>query len=183
MHKGGAAFSVIMLMSMIDGEEDRRSFDALYEKYRDRAYAVAYKLLGDPQLAEDAALEAFFRLAGNFSTIRDMEYHKLDYYIVITVRNAATDILRKEKKHRELLEYNDSLDSGGSDISQYDIIELKDCISRLPQEDKDILYMRSVLGLEYSDIAAALGIKQAAARKRLQYARNRLKKLMGEGDN
>ena len=109
-----------------------------------------------------------------------MEYHKLDYYIVITVRNAATDILRKEKKYKEQLEYTDELDSYGDDMSSYDIVELKDCISRLPQEDKDILYMRAVLELEYGEIARSLGIKPATARKRLQYARERLRKLIGE---
>ncbi len=170
----------MIFMTMPEGAEERRSFEELYELYKNRAYAVAYRMLGDVHLAEDAALEAFFRLASNFSTIRKMEYHKLDYYIVITVRNAATDILRKEKKYKEQLEYTDELDSYGDDMSSYDIVELKDCISRLPQEDKDILYMRAVLELEYGEIARALGIKPATARKRLQYARERLRKLIGE---
>ena len=170
----------MIMMTMPEGTEERRSFEELYERYKNRAYAVAYRLLGDTQLAEDAVLEAFFRLAANFSTIRSMEYHKLDYYIVITVRNAATDILRRERKYREQVEYTDELDSYGDDISQYDMVELRDCISRLPQEDKEILYMRAVLELGYSEIARALGIKTATARKRLQYARERLKKLIGE---
>lgn len=169
-----------MMMTMPYGDEERRTFDELYNKYESRAFAIAYRLLGDTQLAEDAALEAFFRLAANFSTIRNMEYHKLDYYVVITVRNAATDILRKEKKHKGQLEYTDELDSYSDDMSQYSVVELKDCISRLSQDDKDILYMRAVLELDYSQIARALGIKPATARKRLQYARSRLKKLIGE---
>lgn len=170
----------MIMMTMPEGTEERRSFEELYDRYKNRAYAVAYRMLGDVHLAEDAALEAFFRLAANFSTIRKMEYHKLDYYIVITVRNAATDILRKEKKYKEQLEYTDELDSYGDDMSQYDIVELRECISRLSQDDKEILYMRAVLGLGFGEIARSFGIKPATARKRLQYARERLRKLIGE---
>ncbi|MGN0623601.1 MAG: sigma factor-like helix-turn-helix DNA-binding protein [Oscillospiraceae bacterium] len=44
--------------------------------------------------------------------------------------------------------------------------------------DREILYLRSELQLDYSEIAAALQISEAAARQRMRYAKSKLKKLL-----
>ena len=43
----------------LDG--DKRAFDELVKRYRDRVYGMALHLLGDKDLAEDMAQEAFLR--------------------------------------------------------------------------------------------------------------------------
>lgn len=168
-------------MALLD-EEDNKPFNALYEKYKDRAYAIAYSILEDSFLADDATVEVFISLAKNFKIVKKLNYHKLDYYIVITSRNTAINMLKKEKKHMKMKSYNDDLYLADDNLKAFDYVFLKLCISKLRFNDQQVLYLRYTARLEYKEIAATLGISSAAARKRVQLAKARLKKLIEDGE-
>lgn len=167
-----------MYMTLLDDKEDEKKFEALYEKYKKRIIAICYNILKDHQLAEDAAVEVFFSLAKNFRIVKNLEDHKLDYYIVISSRNSAIDMLKKEMRNRSMVPYDDDLILTNENMTRYDHDFLKDCIKQLNFADREILYLKYSDGLEYKDIAKTLGISVAAARKRVQYAKDRLKKLL-----
>lgn len=86
-----------LYLTLIDNEDDKRSFEDLYNQNRSKAYAIAFNILKNKALAEEACSEAFFSLAKSFQKIKNLESHKLDYYIVITVRNASLNLLKKKK--------------------------------------------------------------------------------------
>ena len=70
-------------LTLIDNEDDKKSFEDLYNQNRSKAYAIAFNILKNKTLAEEACSEAFFSLAKSFQKIKNLESHKLDYYIVI----------------------------------------------------------------------------------------------------
>lgn len=55
----------MIYLMMIDGEEEKRKFVILYEKYRCLMLKVACNILQDNFLAEDAVHDAFMKIAGN----------------------------------------------------------------------------------------------------------------------
>lgn len=169
-------------MALIDDEEDKKAFERLYYKYENKVYAISYGILKNEQLAEDATSDTFLSLAKCFRKINNLEYHKLDYYIVITSRNSAKNLLRKEKDNLMTVSYDDDLYFSNDNISGYGRVFLKECIERLTDNEQEILFLKFSCGLEYDEISKALGITVSAARKRFQYAKDRLKKLLGKGN-
>lgn len=54
-------------LTLIDNEDDKKSFEDLYNQNRSKAYAIAFNILKNKTLAEEACSEAFFSLAKMFS--------------------------------------------------------------------------------------------------------------------
>ena len=52
-------------LAMLETEGDRRRFTHLYEAYEKKIYAVALRVLGDPNRAEDAAQQTWLHLIKN----------------------------------------------------------------------------------------------------------------------
>src|SRR5690606_10921049 len=50
---------------------DKRAFDQLVIRFQDMTYASAYAIVGDPQLAQDAAQEAFLDAYQNLAHLRE----------------------------------------------------------------------------------------------------------------
>ena len=53
-------------MTLIDDDSEREGFKALFEKYKQRVYSAAYRILKDDGLAEESAQETFFYIAMNY---------------------------------------------------------------------------------------------------------------------
>lgn len=169
-------------MALIDDEKDKKAFEKLYNKYKNKVHAISLNILKNEQLAEESTSDTFLSLAKCFQKIKYLEYHKLDYYIVITSRNMAKNISKKEKENLMTVSYDDDSYFVNENMSCYEFEFLKGCIKKLKVDDQEILYLKFSCGLEYSEISKTLGITSATARKRLQYAKNRLKILLEKGD-
>jgi RNA polymerase sigma factor (sigma-70 family) len=103
----------------------------------------------------------------------------MDSYLVITIRNISFNTLKKEKKYREAEDIDEKDISISEDIiSRISYNRLVECISSLKQTDRDIMYLRVTLELDYKHIAAALSISEDAARQRFRHAKNQLVKIL-----
>lgn len=171
-------------MTLLDNDNDKSAFERLYLENSRMAYRVAFAILKDEGLAEDACAEAFLSIAKVFRKIHNLNSHKMQYYIVVSVRNASLNILKKEKNHREAVSYSDALEyTAAPDIARGG--ELTECIRRLSATDREILYLRVNIGLDYRGIGQTLGISAAAARQRYRHAKTGLAKMLekeGEAD-
>lgn len=101
-------------------EGDLRSFDALVGRYADRIYGFTRRLAGDPDIAEDAAQEAFIKLWKNRKRFdREGSFRP---WIFAIARNAALDIMRKRRDAVfSALRAHDDDAPFGDDISGEDI--------------------------------------------------------------
>ena len=59
---------LLLVMDIIDDEKEKQLFQTLYKENKQRMYQVAYQILQDSSLAEDAVQDAFFKLAEKFSS-------------------------------------------------------------------------------------------------------------------
>ena len=87
---------------------------------------------------------------------------------------------RTEKKI-ETVEYDDELDH--EPMPDAHPSALNECIAKLSDTDREVLYLRTSLDLGYDEIASALGISAEAARARVSYARRKLRRLLEENKN
>ncbi|MBR4093177.1 MAG: sigma-70 family RNA polymerase sigma factor [Oscillospiraceae bacterium] len=169
-------------MTVIDDDDNREGFEILYHKYNRIMYKVAMDILHNHELAEDALSTAFLNISKNFSDISSFPSAKIKNYCVIVIRNAATDILRKEKRFITdyEAEYTEIADVENIEtISDYNL--LKKAIASLSDKDQEILYLRCVMNMSFREIGNILNIKEGTARQRMSEARNNLmKKIKGE---
>lgn len=167
-------------LTLIDNEDDKKSFEDLYNQNRSKAYAIAFNILKKKALAEEAcSANAFFSLAKSFQKIKNLESHKLDYYIVITVRNTSLNLLKKEKEHIKAMNLSEDIpELTDETLCDRNYDNIVDCIRRLSYTNQEILYLRFTLGMGYNEISSTLHISNATARQRFQHAKYSLAKLL-----
>lgn len=169
-----------MIYAALIDDDDLSDFEKLYNDNKILAYSIAMKILDNKALAEEAVSDAFLSIAKNFQTVNNLKAHKKKKYIIITIRNASNMILRKEKNDLDNLPLDEEEYVSDEDITAFGIELIKECMKRLCQTDKEIIYLRYTLDMDHKQISSTLSISQAASRKRLQKAKQALKRLLEE---
>lgn len=170
---------MIIYLQMIENEEDKQRFTALYETYRGLMFYVANNLLHNTHDAEDAVHQAFITIAENFSKIDEIECPQTRAYIVLIVERKAIDILRKRNRLSEV-SINEA--AHGIEIPLPGDHGLADALAGLPAHSREILLLRYYNGYTTKELAAAFGVSYAAMKKQLTRAKNSLRERMEEGD-
>ncbi|MDE6036092.1 MAG: sigma-70 family RNA polymerase sigma factor [Ruminococcus sp.] len=171
-------------LSVLDTAEDKAEFEDLYIKYKQRMYAVAYKILNNVEDAEDAVHNAFLKIADNFEKIKKISCQELPSYIVIIIRNTSINIYRKNQKNSEYLTRLDDnqLMVNVDFFENIDRDELIKAISNLPLIYKDILFLHYFRKYTTKEISEMLAISVNAVWKRIERAKKLLKEKLEKGE-
>ena len=173
---------IALYLSLIDTPSDKTKFILLYEKYRRLMHYTAKEILKSDKLAEEAVQEAFIRIAKNFNKINQIETAATKKFTVIITRNAALTMLQQEKKHTSdnIADYENTLHKNDTTFEKIKKNELIKNIVKLPEIQRNIMYLYAIYGYSYREIANLLNIKESTARKNMQRAREALKIAMKE---
>lgn len=63
-------------LSALETAEEKAKFEDLYIKYKQRMYAIAYKILHNVEDSENAVHNAFLKIADNFEEIKNFPVRK-----------------------------------------------------------------------------------------------------------
>lgn len=85
-------------LARLDDPKDKNTFQAFYMDHRQLMYRVAFKILGDRHLAEDAVQEAFLSILPQAQKLRGMGNGQKEGFAVVVARNKAVDLLRKKNR-------------------------------------------------------------------------------------
>lgn len=148
---------------------DIESFGELCRRYYPAMAAVAYAVLNDHQLAEDAAQESFARALVRIKSLGDRA--KFAPWLTAICRNVAKDMVAAKARHIST-----------EDISQVDNDESLDendrmirrAIEQLPESTKDLIVLRYYDGLSYEQISSVLGISKTSINGRLTRAKRKM---------
>jgi RNA polymerase sigma-70 factor (ECF subfamily) len=157
---------------------ERNAFSELVCIHADGIRNVIYRLYGDTQLAEDAAQETFIQAWLHLSSYRPQT--SLRNWLYRIAVNAATDMLRKEKRilpHAlEDLPLKDPQPGPEALFSREERAALiQKAVLSLPDACRAVLVLREYEELSYQEIADALEIPVGTVMSRLNYARKLLK--------
>lgn len=168
---------MLIYVSLLKLPQQQQDFEAVYLRYRQLMYRRAYKILGNPQDAEDAVHEAFLAIAKNFHKISSEECHKIKWYVVTIVEHKAIDIYRKKQRqpHTGLVE---ALDAVHED--RYTDNRLANCLLRLPEQYRTVLLLKYAYGLSNREIARTLNVSQNNVSKRIERGKAALRVLCEE---
>lgn len=173
-------------LSVLETESDKSKFTALYSHYESAMYNIAFSILRDRYLAEDAVHDALLKLINYIPNISSIECHKTKALIVIIIKSTAIDIYRKRDKlysieksdlHEEADTCELPLDQIIADES---FSELKMKLKNLNKDYLDIILLKYLYDLTAREIADVLCISNDAVRQRLSRAKKAIKKILEE---
>ena len=152
---------------------DLDSFGKLCERYYAPMVAVAYSVLRDHQLAEDAAQEAFAR--GLVSLRRLKEPAKFAPWLARICRNVAIDMVRDRPPQVRAENVSQPGDCAERESTTRMV---REAIDRLPAGMREVVILRYYNDCSYEQISAVLGLSKMSINGRLTRAKRKLAKYL-----
>jgi RNA polymerase sigma-70 factor (ECF subfamily) len=161
-------------------EGDREAFAVLVHQVSDSLYAVAYRILRDTGLAEDALQNALVLAWRRLPKLRDPE--RFEAWIHRILVHACYDESQRARPWRRTVQVvsltDRSTPDGLSVIGDRD--ELERAFRRLSLEQRAVFVLHHYVGLPLVEVAELLEIPAGTARSRLHYAIEGLRVALGD---
>ena len=166
-----------LIARVLNGEADAER--ALYERHVDRVYRLAWRLAGDPHLAEDVTQETFIRAFERLGGFRGES--SLATWLAAITTSMAFNALRKVKRFRSRevdMEAAPELATPGRQAEPDLRHRIGRAIEALPQGYRAVFLMHDVEGYTHEEIGVALGIEIGTSKAQLSRARARLRQSL-----
>lgn len=160
-----------LVESTLSGDID--SFGKLCSSYYGSMVAIAYSVLTDHHLAEDAAQEAFARALRNLKKLKRKE--KFAPWLAQICRNVARDMASAKSRQISAGDFSQLPDSQNEDPNGRAV---RQAIGKLSFSEKELIVLRYYNNLSYERMSAVLGISKAAINGRLNRARRKMAKYL-----
>jgi RNA polymerase sigma-70 factor, ECF subfamily len=167
---------------------DRSGLEELFRRFRDIAYRVAYRLLGNEADALDAVQEGFIKALTHLRGFERRSSFKT--WLLRIVSNASLDLGRQrgrretlgldaaERQERDLA----NTPSGVDPIREFEQTDLREALdaalSELPDAQRRTFILHVDAGLSYREIAGTMRVSIGTVMSRLFYARQKLKGML-----
>ena len=160
---------------------DLDAFGRVVERFQRMAHSVAYAMLGDAQLAEDAAQEAFIEAFVCLPKLREPAAFPGWFRRIVLKRGDR--LIRGKHLPMVTLDAAGALPSGAPDLAAIaEAHELRRqvqaAIAELSETDRQLVVLFYLGGYAQQEIAAIVELPVAAVKKRLFHARQRLRRLL-----
>jgi RNA polymerase sigma factor (sigma-70 family) len=157
---------------------DPAAFATLVERHAVWIFAAAQRQLADRQLAEDATQAVFILLSRRANRLT--AHRNLTGWLFMTTRYTVQAIRRAERRRR-IHERRAAMNRMEAHTDPPAFTGTLDAaVAQLPAPEQAALLLRFYQGLEFTEVAVTLGISEAAARKRVTRAVDRLRGRLGD---
>jgi RNA polymerase sigma-70 factor (ECF subfamily) len=163
----------------VGGNQRRARFQSLCQSLRPDLLRFAFWLARDRAMAEDVVQEAMIRAWKAQDSLLDDGAAK-PWFLTIIRREYARTFERKRfvtVDVEELIAKEEPMLAAADD---QELAELRAAIFKLPGEYREPLVMQVLMGYSTAEIAAELGLSNAAVLTRLFRARKQLRVMCGE---
>lgn len=184
MRKHLAHLSDEALVALV-ARSDEGALAELYDRVGRVAYGLAFRVLRDDRLAEDAVQEAFlgvWRTAAGFRA----ERAKASTWILTLVHRRAVDLVRREERRRaEPLddETRDAATSGSAEDAAWLGFErerVQGALRQLPDAQREAIELGYYGGYSQSELAERLGLPLGTIKSRMFAGLARLRELLDD---
>lgn len=169
---------------------DKSSFAEIVEIYKDRVYQICYRMLGNPQEAEEMAQEAFIRAYINISSYK--LDRKFSTWLFRIATNLCIDRIRKKKPDF----YLDAEVSGTDGLTLYSQVaanvqlpeeeiehmELQETIQKeilkLPEKYRSVIVLKYIEELSLKEISEILDLPIGTVKTRIHRGREALRERL-----
>jgi RNA polymerase sigma-70 factor (ECF subfamily) len=161
---------------------DAEAFVRMLKHYDSRLRALAYRMLRDPVLMDDALQDVAIKAYQSLRGFRgESEVGTWLYRITYTT---CLDYLRRARRFQVLSGEDALAAEAACDDDPCDIVtrwaDLEDALDRLPVEQRVLVVLVHQYGYDYRTASAVVGVPEGTVSSRLAAARVRLRRLLTE---
>src|SRR3984957_14618198 len=171
----------IELLRQYVRQNSDEAFAALVARYVNMVYSAALRKTGDSNAAEEITQAVFIILAKKADRLPEKTI--LSGWLYQTARLAAANFLRTQirRVRREQEAYMQSLSNETEPEIWPQIMPLlEDAMGRLGEKDRNAIALRFFEGKSFQEIGTAFGARENAAKKRVAYALEKLRKYFSK---
>ncbi len=164
---------------------DVAAYNRLVLHYQEQVYNVAYRIMGEPQSAEDAAQEAFISA---YKALHSFRGGNFKAWLLRIATNACYDELRRRKRRpqsslEEMTDDNESFaflrspDEGPEGAQQrMELVRaVEECLQNLPDDQRVTAVLCDIEGYDYNEIADITSVSLGTVKSRMNRARRKLR--------
>jgi RNA polymerase sigma factor (sigma-70 family) len=170
-----------LLAAIAAGDDD--ALGALYDRFGRLAYGVAFGVLRDQALAEDAVQEAFLAVWRSARSYRE-ERAKPSTWLLTLVHRRAVDLVRREDRRRAEPLVEPPERAGRAVAEEADLRERRTAVQAalraLPNDQRQALELAYYGGYTQSELAERLGVPLGTVKSRMFAGLRRLRELVPE---
>lgn len=168
-----------------ESEDFEAAFEALYLKYRDRVYSIAFRVSGSSVDAMDIVQEAFSLVFRKLDGFRSNSLFSTWLFRIVV--NCSIDLRRRERSRRVWRSETDLFAEEPQDpaigpVARAETSELagqvQEAIHRLSPKLRAIMALRYLEDMSYEDLAATLGLSMGTVKSRLARAHLALERVL-----
>ena len=186
VENGWCMDDLVTVIEQAQGEDEatrHAAFNRLVMTYRGMAYRQALRILQDSNMAEDAVQEAFIVAYTRIDQLREPQ--AFTSWMRRIVMTQCDRLIRGKKPTLEPIETR--FDLATPQPSPEAMVEARDvqtliqtAIDSLPEHERAVTQGFYMQGESQKELAERLGVPVTTVKKRLQYAREHLRVLVGD---
>jgi RNA polymerase sigma factor (sigma-70 family) len=162
-------------------EQSQTAFAELVARHIDLVYGAALRRVGgDAHSAHDVTQKVFITLARKAASV--MRHPSLLGWLHTSTRYAATNLVREQQRRvaREQISTGEESVAGSEAPADWEQLRpwIDDALDGLGKRERAAVLMRFFAGQSWAQIGATLRVSEDAARKRVNYALERLRKTL-----
>jgi RNA polymerase sigma-70 factor, ECF subfamily len=168
-----------IIRKILAGDADQ--YAVLVDAYKDLAYNVAFRLVGDADTAKDMAQESFIAA---YNALDDFKFNsKFSSWLYRIVINRCRDHFRATRETVPVDEICDFI--AGTDHTPEQAAScrqtgdtVQEALNKLPPDYREVIILKHIEGLDYQEIADTLEVSVSALKVRAHRGREMLRKLL-----
>lgn len=153
---------------------DEAAFATLVATHHAAMARVAFVICGDVEATHDAVQTAWSIAWRRLHTLRDDG--QVRSWLIAIAANEARQAMRRQRRH-PVVDISDDLDHspGGDPADAISVVDLQRALAHLKPDDRRLLALRFVAGLDSTEIARHTGGSASGVRSRLSRLIERLR--------
>ena len=172
-------------------EGNNYAFDELLNRHKERLYSYIYFIVRSRDVADDIFQETFVKAIVTLQQGRYNSDGKFSAWLTRIAHNLVIDQFRQERNENVISNDESDIDLFNNSAYSEGTIEsrmvntqvLKDVrrlVNSLPDNQREVIYMRFYQSLSFKDIAAITGVSINTALGRVRYAVMNLRRMAEE---
>jgi RNA polymerase sigma-70 factor (ECF subfamily) len=162
---------------------DLSALSELYDRYGRIAYTLAYRILGEPEAAEDVVQDAFLAAWRGAGTFR-RERGNARSWLLSIVHHRSVDLLRRRTAFRPAPleaagDTPDELDTAEEAARNLDGRSVRTALGTLPEAQRRTIELAYFGGYTQSELADLMGVPLGTVKGRMRIGLQKMRRLLG----
>ncbi|WP_442265954.1 RNA polymerase sigma factor [Tenacibaculum sp. ZS6-P6] len=176
----------VLVREYINGKEIALEF--LVRKHQQRIFSFIYSKVQDRDVAEDIFQDTFIKV---IKTLKKGNYNEEGKFLPWVMRISHNLVIDYFRKNNRMPFFNnsdefdifsiisdDALNAEKRIIKDQILLDVKNLIEELPEEQKEVLKMRIYMDMSFNEISENTGVSINTALGRMRYALINIRKLI-----